>query len=92
MAFPGDCLSGNPVLSHISPTSGPIGTTVHVYGCNFQVNQGSGKVKIGSVVQTIVAWGSSDITIRIAAGTVDGQLKVTSSTGAISDSRAFNVT
>ncbi len=69
--------SGAPVVCGISPTSGPVGTPVTIWGVNFGSAQGS--VTFGSVQATVASgnWGATSILTAVPAGAVSGPVVVT---------------
>ncbi|HKS21275.1 MAG TPA: IPT/TIG domain-containing protein [Thermoanaerobaculia bacterium] len=57
-----------PVLSSISPTSGPVGTQVTFTGTGFGTSQGSGKVWLANKYATIVSWSDTQVVATVIAG------------------------
>jgi|GEM_PF-1210249 len=57
-----------PVLSSISPTSGPVGTQVTFTGTGFGTTQGSGKVWLANKYATVVSWSDTQVVATVIAG------------------------
>jgi endoglucanase len=72
--FPLDQTPGNtPAISGVSPTSGPVGTSVTVTGSNFGTMQGTSTVRFGNTNATVTSWSAQSITAtvpNISAGAV----------------------
>lgn len=75
-----------PTISSFSPTSGPIGTVVTVYGSNLAA------VTTADVNGTVAAVNVTSITLIIAAGTTTGKITVTTPNGTATSATDFTVT
>ena len=65
-----------PVISSLTPNSGPIGTSVTIVGSNFGTTQGSSTVKFGNTVATVTTWNASQITVPVPNGVNAGNMNV----------------
>jgi IPT/TIG domain len=80
---------GTPVVSSFSPTSGPVGTIVTVYGSGFT---GTTAVKFnGTSAQFLVA-SSTKLYARVPTGATTGKISVTTPGGTGTSATNFNVT
>ena len=67
-----------PNIASLSPTSGPVGTSVSITGTNFGSTQGSSIVSFnGTPVTTIGGWNPTQITATVPAGAATGNIVVT---------------
>ena len=80
-----------PVLSSISPTSGPVGTQVTFTGTGFGTTQGSGKVWLANKYATIVSWSDTQIVATVVAGSTTSPSQVLQG-GVWSNTITFTVT
>ena len=80
-----------PVLSSISPTSGPVGTQVTFTGTGFGTTQGSGKVWLANKYATIVSWSDTQIVATVIAGSSTSASQVLQG-GVWSNTITFTVT
>ncbi len=82
-----------PTISSFSPTSGPIGTSVTIYGTNFS---GSGfttsAVKFNNVSASFTVNSSSKITASVPSGATTGRITVTTPGGTGTSATNFTVT
>jgi hypothetical protein len=78
------------VLSGLSPTSGPVGTTVIITGAGLGT---SGAVAVGGITAATSAWSATSITCTVPAGLTVGakNVVVTPAGGAASNALAFSV-
>ena len=79
-----------PSISSLSPTSGPVGTSVTISGSGFGSSQGSSTVKFNGTTATASSWRSSSITVPVPTGATTGNVVVTVS-GNASNGVAFTV-
>jgi hypothetical protein len=68
----------NPILSSISPTSGPVGTLVQLSGLNFT---SGGTVTFNGLGATILSWTSTQIQAYVPTGATTGPVQVHNSNG-----------
>jgi hypothetical protein len=80
-----------PVLSNISPTSGPVGTQVTFTGTGFGATQGSGKVWLANKYATIVSWSDTQVVATVVAGSTTSASQVYQN-GVWSNTITFTVT
>ena len=80
-----------PVLSSISPTSGPVGTQVTFTGTGFGTTQGSGKVWLANKYATIVSWSDTQVVATVIAGSSTSASQVFQN-GVWSNTITFTVT
>jgi Chitobiase/beta-hexosaminidase C-terminal domain/Carboxypeptidase regulatory-like domain/Fn3 associated/FG-GAP-like repeat/IPT/TIG domain len=66
-----------PVITSLSPTSGPIGTAVTITGSNFGVAQGSSSVAFGAVAGSPVFWSEDRISVPVPTGASSGAVALT---------------
>jgi hypothetical protein len=82
----------NPIISTLSPNSGPIGSLVSITGSNFGASQGNSTVSFGGVPATsIQAWNATSITATVPSTANNGNVIVTVN-NLISNGIAFTVT
>jgi hypothetical protein len=79
-----------PTISSFSPESGPVGTSVTLYGTNFQ---GVTAVGFNGVAATAFSegCGGTQIRVTVPAGAVSGPITVTTPGGTVSSADAFTV-
>jgi hypothetical protein len=80
-----------PVLSSISPTSGPVGTQVTFTGTGFGTTQGSGQVWLANKYATIVSWSDTQVVATVIAGSSTSASQVFQN-GVWSNTITFTVT
>ena len=79
-----------PSISSLSPTSGPVGTSVTISGSGFGSSQGSSTVKFNGTTASPTQWKSSSITVPVPSGATTGNVVVTVN-GNASNGVAFTV-
>ena len=79
-----------PALTSLSPTSGPVGTSVTITGTNFGATQGTSTVKFNGVSATPTSWSGTSIVVPVPVGALTGSVIVTVS-GAASNALPFTV-
>jgi hypothetical protein len=81
-----------PVVSSLSPTSGPVGTQVTITGTGFGTTQGSGSVWLGTkTAGSIVSWSDTQVVATVASGSATGGTQVFQN-GVWSNAVTFTVT
>ncbi|MDR3685499.1 MAG: IPT/TIG domain-containing protein [Coriobacteriia bacterium] len=65
-----------PVVTSISPDSGPVGSTVTISGSGFGASEGSGVVTFGGVTTTALTWSDTTITVAVPPGAPAGYVGV----------------
>ena len=73
-----------PTISSITPTSGPIGTTVTITGTNFSANPANSIVWFGAVKATVTAATETSLTVTVPAGATYQPVSVTEINGGLS--------
>jgi hypothetical protein len=82
-----------PIISSLSPISGPSGTQVTINGSNFGSSQGSSTVTFGTNTAPIVSWSDTAISAQVPSLAPFGFLQVTVTTSLeSSNSEPFEVT
>ena len=90
----GDLMVGvgtKPIITNLSPLSGPVGTLVTVTGENFGGSQDGSTVTINDLPQEIVSWSDAEISITVVEGTTTGPVIVTVGGQASNDDKIFTV-
>ena len=82
--------STTPVISNLSPTSGPAGTSVTVTGTNFGSTQGSSTVTFNGVAGVPTSWSATSIRVPVPATATTGNVIVTVA-GKASNGASFTV-
>jgi hypothetical protein len=80
-----------PSISGISPTSGPVGTSVTISGADFGTTQGSSSVTLNGTAVTVTSWSDTQIVVAVPVGATDGSIVVTTGSGT-SNGVLFDVT
>lgn len=66
-----------PIISSLSPLSGPINTLVTITGSNFGTSQGTSTVAFNGILATPKNWSSTSITVPVPSGATTGLVIVT---------------
>jgi YD repeat-containing protein len=74
-----------------NPNSGPIGSTVTIYGTGYSTTPSQNTVKFNGVTATVTASTLTQITATVPAGTTTGVINVTSPAGSANSSTSFVV-
>jgi hypothetical protein len=82
---------GTPTITTLSPTSGPVGTSVTISGANFGSSQGSSTVTFNGTSATPTSWGATSIVVPVPSGATSGNVVVTVN-GVASNGVTFTVT
>jgi hypothetical protein len=80
-----------PSLTGLSPTTGPVGTSVTITGTNFGATQGTSTVKFNGTTATPTSWSATSIVAPVPAGATTGNVVVTVN-GLASNGVSFTVT
>jgi IPT/TIG domain/Beta-propeller repeat len=80
-----------PVVTSLSPTSGPVGTQVTINGTGFRAAQGTGLVWLGTKYATVVSWSDTQVVATVASGSATGGTQVFQG-GVWSNAVTFTVT
>jgi hypothetical protein len=80
-----------PTLTSLSPTTGPVGTSVTIAGTNFGATQGTSTVKFNGTTATPTSWAATSIVVPVPAGATTGTVVVTVG-GLASNGLSFTVT
>jgi YD repeat-containing protein len=65
-----------PIISSLSPSSGPVNTQVTVSGSHFGSPQGTGTISFNGVQASVVSWGDTAIKANVPAGAGSGPVVV----------------
>jgi len=79
-----------PSVGAISPTSGPVGTSVTITGEAFGVTQGTSTVRFNGIAATPTSWSDTQIVVPVPSGATSGDI-VVSVWGLVSNGIAFEV-
>jgi len=86
-------LDNFPVITALSPTSGAIGSNVTITGNLFGTTQGSGLVRFGASVATVVSWSNQQIVATVPNSVAAGATQVVvTANGFASNAANFTVT
>ncbi len=66
-----------PTIANLSPTSGPVGTSVSISGTNFGSAQGASVVSFNGTLAQASTWGATGIVVPVPAGATTGHVTVT---------------
>ena len=80
-----------PSITSLSPTSGPIGTSVTISGANFGATPGASTVRFNGTAATPTGWNTGAIVVPVATGATTGAVVVTVN-GVASNGVPFTVT
>lgn len=78
-------------LIHFAPASGPIGTTVTLYGTGFSATPGLNTVTFNGVAASISGGSSTHLVVVVPSGATTGVVGVTAPTGSASSGADFVV-
>jgi len=81
----------SPAITSVSPTKGPVGTSVTIFGRNFGTTQGTSTVAFNGTLATPSSWTSTTIVVPVPSGATTGQVVVTTAGGLPSNGSAFAV-
>ena len=70
-------VSQTPTINTLSPSSGPVGTSVTINGVNFGSSQGSSTVTFNGMAATPTAWSATAIGVAVPTGATTGNVVVT---------------
>src|SRR5438067_2814265 len=59
-----------PVITGLSPTSGPVATAVTIAGTGFGATQGTSTVAVNGIAATPTSWSATSIVVPVPAGAV----------------------
>jgi hypothetical protein len=82
---------GGLTITSLSPSSGPVGTSVTVTGTNFGTTQGGSVVRFNGAAATVTSWSTTSIVVRVPSGATSGLVTATVG-GTTSNGVAFTVT
>jgi hypothetical protein len=80
-----------PTITTVSPSSGPIGTSVTIAGANFGATRGASVVRFNGTAATPTNWSSGSIVVPVPGGATTGPVTVTVG-GTVSNGVPFTVT
>jgi hypothetical protein len=70
-------VSPPPAISSLSPTLGPVGTSITLAGANFGANQGASTVLFNGIAGTPTSWSDTNIIVPVPTGATTGNVVVT---------------
>src|SRR6185295_9564417 len=79
-----------PNVTSLSPTSGPVGSSVTIAGTGFGATKGTSTVTFNGTTATTTSWSATSIVATVPAGATTGNVVVT--VGGLTDSLPFTVT
>ena len=79
-----------PSISVLSPTSGPVGTTVTITGTNFGSTQGTSSVTFNGTLGVPASWSATSIVVPVPSGATTGNVEVVVG-GVASNGMSFTV-
>src|SRR6266568_1493483 len=82
--------ASGPSVTGLSPTSGPVGTSVTISGSEFGSSQGTSAVQFNGNIATVTSWSASTIVATVPNAATTGNLVVTVS-GSASNGLNFTV-
>ena len=80
---------GTPLITSVSPTSGPVGTTVKIRGTALEE---ATSVTFNHVTATIVSDSATKIVVTVPPGATTGYIKATTASGSVKSATVFTVT
>jgi hypothetical protein len=81
-----------PSVLQITPTSGPVGTSVTITGTNFGATQGSSTVKFNGTTAVPTSWSNTQIIAPVPSAATTGSIVVATSGGQATGATTFTVT
>src|SRR5215510_3797997 len=79
-------------LIDFNPVSGPVGTTVTIYGTGFSATPSQNTVTFNGTAATVSAASATQLTVTVPAGAATGTIGVTAPAGSASSTAPFTVT
>jgi N-acetylneuraminic acid mutarotase len=79
-----------PVIAGLSPSSGPVGSSLTISGNGFGAIQGSSTITFNGTMASVTSWSTTSITVTVPNGATTGPVVVTVS-GVASNSVSFSV-
>jgi IPT/TIG domain len=84
--------TGGFAITSFTPTSGPVGTAVTIYGMGFSTTPANNTVKFNGTTATVTASDSGSIATTVPVGATTGTITVTVGGNTVSSPQAFVVT
>ncbi len=84
-------VSGPVAILLVSPNSGPVGVTVHLYGKGFATNPVDNQVAFNGTAATVTAATSTTLTTTVPSGATTGPISLTAPLGTATSLEAFTV-
>lgn len=78
-------------IIELLPDSGPVGTSVKIYGTGFSTTPASNTVKFNGTTATVTASTATEITTTVPTGATTGVITVTTPTGSATSATNFTV-
>lgn len=79
-------------IIEFTPNSGPVGTTVTIYGTGFSTTAGQNAVTFNGTAATITSATATQIVTSVPTGATTGPIAITTPTGSATSSISFTVT
>jgi hypothetical protein len=80
-----------PVVTSLSPSSGPVGSSFTISGSAFGSTQGTSTVRLNGATAAVTSWSATSIVATVPAGATTGSVVVTVN-GVASNASTFTVT
>jgi len=84
--------SPTPLITSFFPTSGPIGSTVSIYGSNFSTTPSGNTVTIGGIAAAVTSASPTQLTVTVPQGAISGKILVRVNNLSGVSAEAFTVT
>ena len=68
--------SPTPLITSFFPTSGPVGSTVSIYGSNFSTTPSENTVTIGDIAAMVTSASPTQLTVTVPVGAISGRILV----------------
>ncbi|MCE2995079.1 MAG: BspA family leucine-rich repeat surface protein [Cyclobacteriaceae bacterium] len=81
-----------PTITSLTPTSGPIGTTVTIIGTNFSTTPANNTVRFNGTIAVVSASTTTSITTSVPTGATTGKISVTVAANTATSANDFTVT
>lgn len=84
-------VAGPVAILFVSPTKGPVGTTVELFGKGFSSNPSENQVAFSGTPATVTAATASRITVTVPSGATTGPISLTAPLGSATSPESFTV-
>jgi len=79
-------------ITEFTPTNGPIGSSITLYGTGFSATKSNDSAKFNGKFATVLSATTTQIVIKIPTGATTGTISVTSPAGTATTSSSFTIT